>query len=653
MSQESWIGRTLGGRYRIDALLGQGGMSAVYRGTDPNLRRTVAIKLIHAHLTDDPDFVRRFEAEAAAVAQLRHPNLIQVYDFNHDGGTYFMVLEFVPGESLHARLARLAAAHQTLPVDQILSIGIDIAEAMDYAHQRGMIHRDIKPANIMLNPQGQAVLMDFGIAKIVGGAVQTAAGTVMGTAQYISPEQVRGQRPSARSDVYSLGVTLFQMAAGRPPFDGDSAMTIMLKHVNEPVPDLTQLKPGLPPDLVAIIQRALAKDPERRLPSGAELAAALRRVQARLKGGAATMLETVPVQPTAAATRLEAAAPPAAGATVPPPVFTPPPAPPPAAAPAVAPAAARRKVPVWLLVGVPLLAIVCLGAVIVTGLTLLNGGGEGTQATATVAQVAQAPTATAPPAPTDTPPEPTEAPPTAEPTTTPAFDAAAAGLVAIPAARFAMGSVDGPADEQPPHEVVLDPYYIDQFEVTNGRYQACVQAGACLPPASAGSFTRAAYFGSPEYVDHPVVAVTWDQAVAFCAWDGGKRLPTEAEWEFAARGDDGRRFPWGNDFDPSRLPAGEGDTTRAGTYPAGASPYGVHDLAGNVLEWTADFYEPLYYIESVSENPPGPEFGDERVLRGGSFGNPEGQFYTTTRRYHLRPDYADVDVGFRCARDAP
>jgi serine/threonine-protein kinase len=657
MSQPAWIGRTLGGRYVIEALLGQGGMSAVYRATDPNLRRAVAIKLIHPHLTSDPDFVRRFEAEAAAVAQLRHPNLIQVYDFNHDNGTYYMVLEFVPGETLHTRLARITNAGRALPTAEILAIGIDVAEGIEYAHQRGLIHRDIKPANIMINPAGQAVLMDFGIAKIMGSAAHTATGTVMGTAQYISPEQVRGERPTTRSDIYSLGVTLFEMAAGRPPFEGDSAMSIMLKHVNEPVPDLAKFNPRLPPDLVAIVRHTLEKEPDRRMPSGAALAAALRQVQARLEAGAATVVEPPAARPAAAAPRAEPAG--AGGPAVPPPVFSGP-VPGPAAAaptPAAAPSAPPRKLPLWLLAGVPALLLLCVAAVALAVLSQLGGGGRDDRATATVPSVAQATQTEAPPATEAAPPatqaEPSPAPPV-EPTVapTPGFDPAAAGMAAIPAGTFEMGTNDGAADERPPHTVTLDAFYLDQFEVTNARYAACVEAGACQPPAQTGSFTREAYFGAPDFADYPVVAVNWEQAAAFCAWDGGKRLPTEAEWEYAARGTDGRRYPWGQAFDLALLPAAERDTVQAGSFPAGASPFGVHDLAGNALEWVADYYEPLYYAESVAEHPPGPEFGEERVLRGGSFGNADAGFYTATRRYHLAPEYADVDVGFRCARGA-
>jgi len=297
MSQPSWIGRTLGGRYTIEALLGQGGMSAVYKGADPNLRRTVAIKLIHPHLSSDPEFVRRFEQEAAAVAQLRHPNIIQVYDFNHDGDVYFMILEYVPGETLQARLKTLDAAGQRLPLAETLRIMAGISEAVAYAHQRGMIHRDLKPGNVMLDPQGQPILMDFGVAKIVGGQHHTATGAIVGTVAYMSPEQARGERIDERSDIYSLGIMLYEMTAGRPPFEGDSAMTVMLKHLNEPVPDVRQIASGVPEELAALIEKALAKNPADRLPTAAEMSASLRAIASSARPtqvGAATVESTAP-----------------------------------------------------------------------------------------------------------------------------------------------------------------------------------------------------------------------------------------------------------------------------------------------------------------------------------------------------------------------
>jgi hypothetical protein len=278
MKQPSWIGHTLGGRYRLEALLGQGGMSSVYRADDPNLRRPVAIKLIHSHLAADPEFVRRFEEEAAAVAQLRHPSIVQVYDFNHDGDTYYMVLEFVPGETLYDRLHALNSAGQRMPLEEVMGITTTLCEAVGYAHQRRMIHRDLKPANVMITPQGQPILMDFGIVKIVGGDTQTATGAMIGTVAYMAPEQIRGERADHRTDIYALGVMLFEMVSGQRPFQGDSAPATMMMHLTEPIPDVRRLNSSVPAALVAVIEKAMAKAPDQRFQTAAEMAAALAAV---------------------------------------------------------------------------------------------------------------------------------------------------------------------------------------------------------------------------------------------------------------------------------------------------------------------------------------------------------------------------------------
>jgi serine/threonine protein kinase len=282
-SRPSWIGKSIGGRYRIDELLGQGGMSAVYKALDPNLKRIVAVKLIHSHLADDPKFILRFEEEAKAVAQLRHPHIVQIFDYNHDGDTYFMVQEFIAGETLQARLRRLSKDGRLMAQSDAIRYIIQICDAAGYAHQRGMIHRDIKPANIMLDTQDQAILMDFGIVKIAGGEQHTATGAVVGTAMYLSPEMIRGETPDARSDIYSLGVTLFEMVSGKPPFQADSAMTLMMMHLNDPIPDLRTLRPEVSPDLVKVIERALAKTSQTRFASMAEMAQALTRLQSSLQ----------------------------------------------------------------------------------------------------------------------------------------------------------------------------------------------------------------------------------------------------------------------------------------------------------------------------------------------------------------------------------
>jgi serine/threonine-protein kinase len=655
MSRPNWVGQTLGGRYKIDAVLGQGGMSAVYRGEDPNLHRTVAIKLIHSHLTGDPEFVRRFEAEAAAVAQLRHPNIIQVYDFNHDDDTYYMVLEYLPGETLQARLRREARAGKGLPAPEALEIAAAVADAVEYAHRRGLIHRDIKPANIMLDDQGRPTLMDFGIAKIMGGAQHTATGAVVGTATYISPEQVLGQRPTERSDIYSLGVTLYEMVAGRPPFEADSAMTLMMKHVNELPPDLRTLSPNTPPDVVAAIDKALAKDPALRYQSAAAMATALRAVADRLRTGQTDLGHARPLdeRPTVA----DKSAPMAM-----PPIGRQQPlqsrierAPAPARLEPAPTAGARRGLPMWALVGLPLVAVLCLAVAALGTMAVMASlrptatPAQTQPAAATEAPTQIAATGVAPtvPLPTDTPPAEATAAPTEPGVPVPA------GMVLAPAGTFQMGSSSGAADEQPVHTVTLDAFFIDQFEVTNARYQACVDAGACTAPQRTRSETRSQYFGNPDFVQFPVIQVTWDQAQVFCNFDGGKRLPTEAEWEYAATGGDGRRFPFGNTFDSHLVPVNSADTVVVNSFPLNASPFGAVDMAGNVLEWVADVYDSEFYAEAPEVNPQGPASGSERVLRGGSFGAQDAAVYTTTRRYHKVATQTDVDIGFRCALSAP
>jgi len=293
MIQQDLIGKTIGGRYQIEALLGQGGMSAVYRALDPNLRRTVAIKLIHPHLSTDPNFVGRFKEEAAAVASLRHPNIVQVHDFDVDGETYFMVMEYLVGETLQARLRRLNSTGRQMSFSEAVSICTQICDAAGYAHDHELIHRDIKPANIMLDVHGQAILMDFGIVKIIGGEYHTATGATIGTAMYMSPEQIRSERIDDRADIYSLGVTLYEMISGRPPYQADSALTLMMMVLNDPLPDLREIRGGVPEELLAVVSRALAKDRSERFQSMAEMAAALRQIQTKTQGAppASTVVE--------------------------------------------------------------------------------------------------------------------------------------------------------------------------------------------------------------------------------------------------------------------------------------------------------------------------------------------------------------------------
>jgi formylglycine-generating enzyme required for sulfatase activity len=227
-------------------------------------------------------------------------------------------------------------------------------------------------------------------------------------------------------------------------------------------------------------------------------------------------------------------------------------------------------------------------------------------------------------------------------------------MVYVPAGDFSMGSQAGPVDEQPVHTVSLDAFWIDRTEVTNAMYSQCVAAGACLRPYVLGSNTHYSYYFDPLYADYPVIALKWSSADAYCTW-AGRHLPTEAQWEKAAIGTDGRIYPWGNELPKNTLlnfNRAVNDTARVGSYPLGASPYGAWDMAGNVNEWTADWYDDTYYASSPSSNPTGPATGQYKVLRGGSWIS-DVYVIRSADRHWLAPDTRDITVGFRCAATSP
>lgn len=273
---DSMIGRTLG-RYQVDGKLGQGGMGMVYKATQASLNRTVAIKVLPAQLAMDREFVERFRQEAQVIASLQHESIVHVYDIDQQRlpsgeSLYFIVMEFVDGETLRAAVAR----HQRLPPDQVRAIGIAVTQALEYAHGRGIIHRDIKSANVMITRGGKVKLMDFGIAKAAGG-VKTMTGSVLGTPDYMAPEQARSGKVSAQSDLYSLGVMLFEIATGQMPFTASDPFAVAIKHLTEKAPSARQLVPAIPAWLDAVILRLMAKEADERYASARDLLDDLRR----------------------------------------------------------------------------------------------------------------------------------------------------------------------------------------------------------------------------------------------------------------------------------------------------------------------------------------------------------------------------------------
>ena len=262
----SMIGRTFNNRYKLIERVGLGGMAEVYRAEDSVLGRTVAVKVMLPQYAADPTFTKRFRQEAASAANLQSPYIVSIYDWGLDGETYYIVMEFLRGTDLKTAIKERGAINQRKAAE----IGSQVAQALSVAHAGGIIHRDIKPQNIMIQPDGNIKVMDFGIAR-AGDAGLSQTATVLGTAHYVSPEQAQGKELTGASDIYSLGVVLYEATTGKLPFDGQDAVSVAVKQVNEiPVPP-SSINPNIDPALEAIIMKAMEKDPERRFKDASEM----------------------------------------------------------------------------------------------------------------------------------------------------------------------------------------------------------------------------------------------------------------------------------------------------------------------------------------------------------------------------------------------
>ena len=520
-------GGTTLGVYRIESVLGEGGMGVVYRARDLALGRDVALKCLHANLASDPEVRRRFVREAKVLRTWRHPGAVAIHDFLEQGHVLAIVMEVVDGENLSQHLARWRGK---MPFDQIRTVMAEVLLAMDDAHQSGVVHRDLKPDNILVRLEDgrlRSKVADFGIARLVEGTTYTVSGALLGTCRYMSPEQVK--TPSLadhRSDIYSLGVTLYELVTGRVPFDG-SHFSVMMAHVTNAPRAPSKLRPDVPPALERLVLDALAKGPEKRPPSCAAFRERL----------------------------LDAIAPPA----------------PDPRTLAALPDVVRE-----------------------------DGASE---------------------------------------------------LVLVPAGPFGMGSAK--------REIHVDAVYLGRTPVTNAEFATFVGATG-YRPTDAGARRFLTHFrdGKPPKGEerHPVVYVSWFDARADAAW-AGRRLPTEAEWEKAARGTDGRRYPWGR-TEPKTTHANFGrshdGTTAVGTFPDGASPYGLLDLAGNVWEWCEDVFDEDFYANGPSINPRlavAARNAGGHVMRGGSFMY-DARALRTYARISFDPHYRFAEGGFRVARSA-
>src|SRR4051812_45098254 len=291
------VGTLLNGRYRLDAQVGTGGMSTVYRAFDSTLERRVAIKLMHRDIAADTDQLERFRREARAVAQLNHPHIVGVIDAGEEDGRPYIVFEYVEGETLKGRIRRLGR----LPVDEAIAYAIEVARALSAAHSRGIVHRDVKPQNVLVDEEGSAKVTDFGIARSMDDSGLTAEGRVLGTTDYVSPEQALGHDVNGQSDIYSLGIVLFEMLTGDVPFHGENQVSVAMKHVREELPDVKKRRPEISAGLAAILDRMTCKDLRKRYPDARTLEADLEEALARelsrtgrSTGEATAVLRTLP-----------------------------------------------------------------------------------------------------------------------------------------------------------------------------------------------------------------------------------------------------------------------------------------------------------------------------------------------------------------------
>jgi formylglycine-generating enzyme required for sulfatase activity/tRNA A-37 threonylcarbamoyl transferase component Bud32 len=539
----------LGEGYAVEGQLGSGGFAVVYLVRDLHLKRKLAVKVLSPDVIASHSVLERFRREAETVAQLSHPHIVPLHFIGQKDDLVYLVMEAIDGGSLADRLER----EGQLPIGESARIFGEVASAIAHAHKRGVVHRDIKPQNVLLDGEsGRALVTDFGIARTAEGGSLTATGMVVGTPAYLSPEQVTGEPSDHRADIYALGVMMYQMLAGRPPFVGATPTAVLMKRLAGPPQPLRELRPDVPDHLAELVDACLATDPNERLQSAGDIVRAITG-HSPVSGGHTT------------ATRMR-----------------------------VAKQEARSRTPMLLLAG---------AIVVAAGLA-------GFFATR----------------------------PTSSPVTRPPVDS---GMVLVRAGAYAIGSDSGAEVSRPAHTVQLSAFGIGLREVTVGEYDDFVRARRAVAPWS----------GVRPDSNLPVTGVSWSEATGYCAWrhvDGG-RLPTEEEWEAAARGAEGRLFPWGNAWDPAAANtagAARDAPMAAGSLPRGKTPDGISDLIGNVWEWTSSPFR--------SYSDTAPASSRYYVIRGGAY-NTLDRLATNVFRAYAQPTTSRGDLnatGFRCAMSA-
>ncbi len=578
----------IGDKYEIQQWIGGGGMAEVFLARHRTHGALFAVKVLNDQLAEEPQIVARFMDEARTSATLGgHPNIAPVFDVGEAGSLHYLIMPYIEGEDVKSYLER----HGRLSQEEAVTIVRQVADALVWASERRIVHRDLKPANIRIDRSGRAIVLDFGIAK-AGDApsARTRANETLGTPYYMSPEQIRAEPCDHRSDLYSLGVIFFELLSGMKPFTGDSYRAIEIGHVQKLPPALSTVIPDVDTELERIVNRLLEKDREQRYQSARELLEDLRN---SFRMSQEVRLEPLSDRPDLQAEALEETVDVVSRQVTP---------------PDPAPKPKSKAIP--LAVGTVGLAVVA----IVGYITIRPGPAseEKKQARQTAA-VGQALAGV--------------------------LNVPSGPMFLVPAGKFIFGD-NGAESPNKQQDLDLPAFYLDATEVSNEQYARFVQATSHNPPDSD------TYKSSPSL---PVTSVSLEDAKAYCAW-AGKRLPSEQEWEKAARGPDGRVYPWGSQPMPN-----PGQLVPVDDYPDRQSPYKALGMSGNAFEWTTtrfpvtdreieDMQKALGANNAVSR--------DWYSIKGGSFLIKDERFFRLYMRRGWPANQPNRAIGFRCVKDA-
>jgi len=641
------------GKYALQNLIGEGTFGWVFKATD-NLDRVVAIKVLKPGWADDTQALERFRREAVITSQLYHNRIATIIEFDEFEGRRFLAMRYVDGISLK----RLLKENGKIPWKRSLQILSQVAEGLDYAHARGLIHRDITLDNILVSETEGAVITDFGLAKASTMNKISSSGVILGTPYYIAPEIWSGGQTSPSTDVYSLACVAYEILTGKVLFSGQSTPEIMTRHMLYAPAFGNNWADELPSGIEASLSHALEKNPENRYKSILEFITDLEKLDqeetppdfltdfsvenkqtnwipySQITEMATTTEKKKNIFEVHFQNNLENTSEQIDRGKK----------------------TDGNKILRWLILSLSALAFVLVGlnlkspvqqvlASTKIGTFIFSNDKIGT------AKIPLAPNAVS----TYTSKQSNNM------INTLIRDQDGMEMVFIAGGAFIAGSnledvvnicrnlndvcqPDWFNDEQLLQEKNIDGFWVDKTEVTNSMYAKCVQAGVCSLPTDLSSNTRPDYYEN--YGGYPVVNIGWNQARIYCAWAGG-RLPSEFEWEKAARGIDGRMFPWGNSTNSLSANIDGSDTKLVGSYENGASPFGVYDMAGNVWEWTTDLYDTS---EKLANKPtPGSE-SNYYVIRGGSW-NSSFLDIRSSNRDSNQGLITHSDLGFRCVRN--